>query len=105
MANAFQTVDWMAMECLDLLLNNLSVAANFNTDQNQEFQKAFAVGDSVRIKKPQRFLIRDALGYSPPPLQRIVTTVNLDQPFGIDFEWDSYEKAVKMERSEASLKK
>src|SRR6202012_3030544 len=34
---------------------------------------------------------------------RISTTINLDQPFGIDFEWDDYEAAVKKERSEAEI--
>jgi hypothetical protein len=74
-ANAFQTVDWMAMECLDLLLNKLSIASHFNTDNNKDFDKPYAVGESVRIKKPQRFVIRNGLGYTPQPLQRIYTTV------------------------------
>lgn len=102
-ANVFQTVDWMAMECLDLLVNKLSIAIKFNTSYNKDFTKPFAVNDSIRVKKPQKFIIRDGLGYNPQGLNRIVTTVNLNQVFGIDFEWDSYEKAVKMERSQQAL--
>lgn len=105
MANAFQTVDWMSMKCLSLLKNKLAVVSNFSTDFQEDFEKPFAVNDSVRIKKPQRFLIRNGLPYSPDPINRVFTTVNLNQPFGIDFEWDSYEKAVKMERSEAQLER
>ena len=105
MANVYQTVDWMAMESLDLLVNKLAVCAKFNTSYNKDFTKPFAVGDQIRIKKPQQFTIRDGLGYSAQGINRITTTVNLDQYFGIDFEWDSYEAAVKMERSEAALSK
>jgi len=102
-ANAFQTVDWMGMTCLDLITNKLAIASNMSTAQNKEFEKPWAPGDSVRFKKPQRFNIRNGLGYTPDPLNRIVTTVDLNQPFGVDFEWDSYEAAVKMERSEKQL--
>jgi hypothetical protein len=33
----------------------------------------------------------------------LTTTINLDQIFGIHFEWDSYERLVKMERSQEEL--
>lgn len=105
MANAFQTVDWMAMKCLFLVKNKLGIASNFNTDNQEDFRKPFAVNDSIRVKKPQRWTIRDGMGYNPQGINRIYSTVNLNQFFGIDFEWDSYEKAVKMERSEAQLER
>src|SRR4051812_11240865 len=103
MANAFQTVDWMAEECLDLLVNKLGIIGNFYTKFEEDFDRPFAVNDSIRVKKPQRYLIRNGLGYNPQGLNRIPVTVNLNQVFGIDFEWDSYEKAVKMERGEEVL--
>ncbi len=105
MANAFQTVDWMAMKCLFLVKNKLAIASQFNTDNQEDFRKPFAVNDSIRVKKPQRWTIRDGMGYNPQGINRIYATVNLNQFFGLDFEWDSYEKAVKMERSEAALEK
>jgi hypothetical protein len=105
MPNAFQMVDWVVMESLDRLLNKLAIANYFNTDYNKEFTQEFAVNDSVRVKLPQRFLIRDGVDYTPQPLNRVYTTVKCDQPFGIDFEWDSFERALKMERGEASLKR
>src|SRR4051812_24770462 len=102
-ANVYQTVDWMAMECLDLLVNKLAVVSNFYHDFNASFKKPFEVGDQVRVKKPQRFLIRDGLCYAAQSLILIPAVVNCNQVFGIDFEWDSYEKAIKMERSEAQM--
>lgn len=105
MANNFQVVDWMCMEALDRLLNKLSIANNFNTDYNKEFDREFAVGDTVRVKLPQRYTIRDGAAYSPQPINRVYTTVKCDQPFGIDFEWDSFERALRMERGNEALKR
>lgn len=92
------------MEVLRLLVNFLTVAEYFNTDYEKDFKQEFAVGAQVQVKFPQQFTIRDGLGYTPQGIQRISTTVNLDQPFGIDFEWDDYEKAVKAERSEEEIR-
>jgi len=102
-ANSFQWTDAVAMECLDLILNKLSIASNFNTSFEKEFTKDYAVNDSVRIKKPQRWNIRNGLGYTPDPINRVFTTVDLNQPFGLDFEIDSVEKALRMERSMAEV--
>lgn len=105
MANQFLNVSWISSEVLRLLLNFLTVAEYFNTSHDKDFEQEFAVGSQVQVKFPQRFTIRDGLGYSPQPVNRISTTVNLDQLFGIDFEWDDYEKAVKLERSKEELRK
>jgi len=105
MPNTFLTADWITMESLRILLNKTQISQFFNTDMNREFEREFAVGETVRVKLPQRFLIRDGLGYTPQALDRKYTTVSLDQIFGVDFEWDSYEKAVSMERGESALKR
>lgn len=92
------------MEVLRLLLNFLTVAEYFNTDYEKDFEKEFAVGATIQVKFPQYFFIRDGLGYSPQGINRISTTVSLDQIFGVDFEWDDYEAAVKAERSEEEIR-
>jgi len=93
------------MESLRILSNQLVVAETFNTDYNKEFTKQFAVGESVRVKNPQRFTIREGLGYTPQALDRNYTTVACDQIFGIDFEWDSAEEALKLERGQEMIRK
>jgi hypothetical protein len=105
MLNQFLNVSWLAMEVLRLLVNKLTVAEYFNTDFDKEFHKEFAVGASIQVKYPQRFTIRNGLGYAPQGINRIATIINLDQPFGLDWEWDDFEKAVKAERSEAEIKR
>jgi hypothetical protein len=103
--NSFQYVDWLSMESLRLLTNKLQVAQFFNTDYNKEFTKEFAVGETVRVNYPQRFLIRDGLGYNPQAINRIPTTVTVDQIFGVDFEWDSAEQALQLERGREKIAK
>ena len=93
------------MEALRLLVNKLEVAQFFNTEYNKEFEREFPVGATVQVKLPQRFLVRDGLGYQPQPINRIVTNVTCNYIKGIDFEWDSIEKALNMERSKEEISK
>lgn len=103
--NQYQFADWITLESLRNLVNPLVVAEQFNTDYNKEFTKSFAVGETVRVKNPQRFLIRNGLGYSPQAIDRNYTTVTCDQIFGVDFQWDDAEAALKMERGQELIRK
>jgi hypothetical protein len=103
-ANQFLNTSWISMEVLRNLKNALKIAEYFNTSWQKDYNKTFAVGSTVQVKFPQQFLIRDGLGYNPQGIDRISTTVSLDQPFGIDFQWDDFEAAVKAERSEEEIK-
>lgn len=103
MAQSFLDTNWVSMEILRFLENALEVASVFNTEWESEFKKPFPVGSSVQVKIPQRWLVTNGLGYQPQGIARLATTINLDQVFGIHFEWDSYERLVKMERSQEEL--
>lgn len=105
MGNNFSaaTVDWATAQALRLLLNKLSVAEAFNTDYSKDFQMDFPVGATIRVPLPQRWLIRDGLGYSPQPINRINTTITVDQVFGIDFQMDSVERALQQIRNEQEV--
>lgn len=103
MPNTFVYTDWLAMEALRHLTNKLEVAQFFNTSYNSEFKKDFPVGETVRIPLPWRAQVRSGLGYNPQSIERITTTVTVDQIFGIDFEWDSAEKALEMERGQERI--
>jgi len=101
--NNFALPNWVALKILWFLKNSLEVAAQFNTDWEAEFTKSFPVGSQVQIPIPQSWLVTDGLGYQPQGINRLVTTLNLDQIFGIHFEWDSYEKLVALGRTEEEL--
>lgn len=103
MANQFLNTNWVSMKILRLLINMLEVTDYFNRDWERDFKKEFAPGSSIQVKFPQKFKVTDGMGYKPQPISRLSTNVNLDQWLQIAFEWDDYEAAVKLERSEAEL--
>ena len=104
MANLFLNTSWISMEVLRNLKNAIKAVEYFNHDWEKDYTKAWAVGTTIQVKYPQQFTIRDGMDYDPQGINRISTTISLDQPFGVDFQWDDYEAAVKAERSEEELK-
>lgn len=88
-----------------MLLNELECSQFANTDYNKEFTKSFAIGETLRVNKPQRFNVTDGMGYQPQALDRPYTTVTVDQPFGVHFNMDDIDSALKMERGRAEIKK
>ena len=104
MANQFLNTNWVCMDILRLLLNKLEVTEYFDRSFEGDFEKEFAPGANVTVKFPQRFTTSDGMGYAPQGINRISTTISLDQWIQIAFEWDDYERAVKLERSEEELR-
>ena len=92
------------MEILRLLLNKLVVAEYFNRAWEKDFRKEFAPGSAISVKFPQRFTVSDGMGYAPQGINRVSTTISLDQWIQVAFEWDDYEHAVRLERSEDELR-
>lgn len=105
MPNTFEYADWLSMTCLDLLENKRSVSQFFNTDYSKDFKLKFPIGDSVRVPYPQRFTIRNGLVYNPQAINAMDATVTFDDPFGIDFDWDSAEEALKAPRGREVVEK
>ena len=98
--NTFITTDWVSMKALRLLLNKLAVSLYFNDDYASEYQRAFSPGETIRIQYPPLWAIRNGIGYDPQAVQQIYTTITVDQIFGIDFQWDDVEAALKLERDD-----
>ena len=105
MPNTFAFPQWVSMDALRLLLNKLEVLSIFNTEWQKEFERDFPIGSVTQVKIPQRFTIRDGLGYNPQAINRLTTTINCNQVFGVDFEWDSFEQALNMERSKEEIRR
>lgn len=103
MANSFLNTQWVSLKVLRLLLNKLIVAEYFNRSWEKDFEKEFAPGSQITVKFPQRFKVVNGMGYNPQGINRLQTAVNLDQWMQVAFEWDDYENAVKLERSEEEL--
>jgi hypothetical protein len=103
MANLINTVDWLTEKSLQTLVNKLEVASRFNTSYNKEYQQAFPVGETVRIKLPQRWITTQGIAYQPQPIQRKYTTVTVNNFEGIHFDYDSVEQALKLERTKEEI--
>lgn len=101
--NSFLNTTWVSMKVLRLLLNKLVVAEYFNRSWQKDFDKEFAPGSQITVKFPQRFTVNNSMGYSPQGINRLQTPINLNQWLQVSFEWDDYEQAVKLERSEEEL--
>ena len=105
MPNTFEYATWLAMECLDLLENKRAVSQFFNTDYSKDFKLKFPVGESINVPFPQQYTVRDGLTYTPQAINRRHATITFEEPFGIDFEWDSAEQALKAPRGREKVSK
>lgn len=104
MANNFLDTNWVSMKMLWFLDNSREIAANFNSDWESELTgKSFPVGSTIQVKLPNSPVVTSGLAYQEQSINRLATTLSLDQIFNIHQGWDSYEKLVKMERSEKEL--
>ena len=88
-----------------MLLNKLVCAQFASHEYEKEYERDFAVGETVRVKLPQRWLVTDGLAFQPQPINRIYTTISVNQIFGVHFQVDSVERALKMERGREWFKK
>ena len=106
--NTFNTpnskASWVTMDGLDLLLNSWQFGPYFNTDFKDNFGKEFAPGQTITVPKPQQYIVRTNLTYVAQALSRPSTSITLDQVRGVDYEWDSVEKALDMERGEERVR-
>lgn len=100
MANQYAFTDWMAMEALRVLKNKLSVTEYFNMDYVPEYDKPFAVGQTIRIPFPQRWVTTTGLAYQEQGINTQYTTTTIDQVKGVHFQWDSFEEALKLQRGD-----
>lgn len=75
----------------------LSVARNMSKEYSKEFTKSVKVGDTVQVRKPQRFIATTGLAYQAQPLTNIKTPVTVGDVTGVHYEWDGVEKTLKIE--------
>lgn len=101
--NQFLTTDWLSMKALRLLLNKLAVSMYFNDNWNSEYQRPFTPGETIRVEYPPLWDIRNGIAYNPQAIQEIYTTITVDQIFGVDFQWDDIEAALKLERDDTRV--
>lgn len=93
------------MESLAILTNTLSTARCFNTEYNSEFKKAYPIGYKVEIPYPQRWKTVRGLDYQPQESEARKTKVEIGEPFGIHFDFNSMQTALETPRGREAMRK
>lgn len=76
----------------------LNVARNMTKEYTKEFgNKGQKIGATFQVRKPQRFEGTTNIAYTPESLKNIYSTITVDKPFGIHFDWNSIEKTLSIQ--------
>jgi hypothetical protein len=69
MSNQLLTSQVITYETLSVLKNDLRIVKNFWRDGDKEFgKKGDKIGDTLYVRKPQRFIGRDGQAFQPEGL-------------------------------------
>lgn len=108
MANTTLTADIIAKEAVMILDNNLVMAKNVFRGYENEFDKkinGYKVGETISIRKPTDFTVRDGAVLSAQDVTEGKTTITIDKRKGIDFAFSSQDLTLKIgELSERVIK-
>lgn len=93
MANAVLTPDIIAKEATMILDNNLVMAKQVHRGHEKEFTSVngYEVGNSVSIRKPTDFTVRDGATASNQDVVEGSTSITVDKMKGVDFSFTSTE--------------
>ena len=103
--NQFQDTSWLSMDGVRRLVNLLVLDQFFNHDNNEDFDKEFPIGATVRVPLPQQPGIRRGLTYTPEATDIKQTTVVVDRVFGSDFKLNDVEYALNVVRGRERFKR
>lgn len=92
MANTVLTPDIIAKEAVVILDNELVMGKKVFRGYEKEFDNkvnGYSVGDSVTVRKPTDFTVRDGAVRSVQDVVEGKTTITVDKQKGVDFEFTS----------------
>jgi hypothetical protein len=108
MSNSILTIDVIAKEALRILENNLVMAKLVHRAHESEFGNAmngFEAGDTISIRRPTDFTVRDGATASNQDIVEGKTTLTVDKQKGVDFGFTSKELTLNIgELSERVIK-
>lgn len=99
MANTTLTASIIAAEALRVLENSLVMAGLVYRDYEAEYQKninGYKVGDTITIRRPTDFTVRDGATASIQDVVEGTTTLVVDKQKGIDFKFNSADLALEI---------
>lgn len=100
MANTTLTADIIAKEALMILDNNLVMAKQVFRGYEDEYSKninGYTVGDTISVRRPTDFTVRDGATASNQDVVEGKTTITVNKQKGVDFKFTSAELTLKIE--------
>lgn len=101
MANRNLVHTLIAKECVRILDNELVMAKKVFRGYEEEFSKdvnGFEVGDTISIKRPTDFTVRDGAVMSVQDVDEGKFTLSVDKQKGIDFQFTSKELTLNIKK-------
>lgn len=99
MPNTTLTADIIAKEAVMILDNNLVMAKQVFRGYENEFDKkinGYNVGETISIRKPTDFTVRDGAVMSTQDVVEGKTTITVDKRKGVDFKFSSQDLTLKI---------
>jgi P22 coat protein - gene protein 5 len=97
-ANNLLTTQKITWETLAILSNTLKVWPNLYNGYDDEFGRpGEKIGQTLNVRKPQRYVGRQGSLFQPEALNNLVTPVTVNQQTGVDFQFSSAEKYLSLE--------
>ena len=97
-ANNLLTTQKITWETLAILSNTLKIWPNLYNGYDDEFGRpGEKIGQTVNVRKPQRYIGRQGSLFQPEALNNLVTPVTVNQQTGVDFQFSSAEKYLSLE--------
>lgn len=100
MANTTLTADIIAKEAVRVLDNELVMAKKVFRGYDEDFKmkpNGYKVGDTISIRKPADFTVRDGAVMNAQDVIEGKTTIVIDQRKGVDFKFTSQDLTLKVE--------
>lgn len=108
LANTLLTSDVITKESMRVLVNNLVFAKTINRTYDSKFKMtgaAAANGDTIRVRKPPRYLGRSGMAMVPEAVTETYVNVALQYEWGVDLEVSDWDLALSLDNfSEKCLK-
>lgn len=101
MANTVLTADIIAKEAVMILDNELVMAKKVFRGYEEDFSKrvnGYKVGDTITIRKPTDFTVRDGAVMSTQDVIEGSTSITVNKRKGVDFEFTSQDLTLRIEQ-------
>ncbi len=104
MDNAQLNSTLLTMEIARQLTNETFIVKGFDGRYNGDYQKEYAVGDTIYPRLPWRMITKRQVGLDLQPLVDRVSSITMDQFFQISVDFNSVEQALTLPRPTAELR-